>query len=111
MVILGSAMFYWCGVFILIAVGAFIAGWGFYSVMTVCTELAAKQSNDASVALATSIIWIGTYLGCFIGSFWMAGAEAIFGGLYFGVIISILIVFGLFAIIFLIKNPLRDEYK
>ncbi len=111
MVMMGAAMFYWCGVFILIAVGAFTAGWGFYSVMTVCTELAAKQSNDASVALATSIIWIGTYLGCFIGSFWMTGSEAIFGELYFGVIMSILIVFGLFAIIFLIKNPLKHEYK
>lgn len=111
MIILGCSLFYWSGSFLLIAIGSFIAGWGWYAILTVCTELAAKQSNEASIALATSTIWIASYLGCFCGSFWMTGAEAIFGGLYFGVIISILIVFGLVAVIFLIKNPLRDEYR
>ena len=69
------------------------------------------MSNDASIALATSLIWIASCLGCFFGSFWMAGAEAIFGGLYFGVIMSILILFGLFAVVFVIKSPLKKESK
>ena len=111
MIILGCVLFYWGGIFILIAVGSFIAGWGWYAIMTVSTEIAAKMSNEASVALATSMIWIASCLGCFFGSFWMAGAEAIFGDLYLGVIMSNIIAFGLFAIIFVIKNPLKKEYK
>ena len=111
MIILGCSLFYWSGKLPIIAIGSFIAGWGWYAIMTVCTELAAKQSNDASIALATSMIWIGSCLGCFFGSFWMSGAQIIFGGLYFGVIMSIIIVFALVAILFLIRNPLRDEFK
>ncbi len=111
MIILGCSLFYWSGSFLFIAIGTFIAGWGWYAILTVCTELAAKQSNEASIALATSTIWIASCLGCFLGSFWMTGAQMVFGELYFGVIMSILIAFGLVAIIFVIKNPLRDEYR
>ncbi len=111
MIILGCVLFYWGGIFMLIAVGSFVSGWGWYGIMTVSTEIAAQMSNDASIALATSLIWIASCLGCFFGSFWMAGAEAIFGGLYFGVIMSILILFGLFAVVFVIKSPLKKESK
>ncbi len=108
-IILGVALFYYAKSIIIIAVGSFLAGWAWYAVMNIFTELAAKKSNEATMALSTSMIWIASTLGCFIGSFWMSGAEFVFGELYFGVVMAIFIVFALLAILFLFVNPLKRE--
>lgn len=108
-VIAGVALFYYANAIVLIAVGSFIAGWAWYAIMNVMTEFAAKKSNEETMAFNTSIIWISSTLGCFIGSFWMTGAELVFGDLYFGVVMAIFITFAAVGLFFMFRNPLKDE--
>lgn len=105
----GAALVYFTGAYVLMGIGGFICGFSFWSIMTVCIELTSLKSNEASVAFATTMICVGAYLGCFLATPWTSVVTAIFGDLYKGVFISIIIVLITLAIIFSIRNPLKEN--
>ena len=105
----GAALVYFTGIYVLMGIGGFLCGVSFWSIMTICIELTALKSNEASVAFSTTMICVGAYLGCFLASPWTSVVTAVFGDLYKGVFVSIIVIHIIIAIIFFIKNPLKEN--
>ena len=91
---------------VMITVGTFLCGFGFYPTLSLFCDFCGAINDEATMNLAASLIWAGSYFGCGpIAPYWITLCEKLTGSMTTGSFAIGAVLLAVIALIFIFVNP------